>query len=174
MWLRNFHNLIATMLMYHNATSSGLTLRNTSGSRYYFLTSTTAAFVNSNIAPGFNANTNSANSQCYVIFGTGTTAPTYDDYKLESQWTTNLSRVATTGGPPYQIDADANSWGCDYETTISNAGSASVTVTEWGILSAQGSATQLFLLFRALLDTPVTLARYESATLYWTLTFRES
>lgn len=116
--------------------------------------------------------TNSQNSRGYILLGTGTTAPTADDYRLESQITTNLSCDS--------VSVSRNTTVKTYTATFSNSGTSDMTVTEIGyalrmcyyIRSTSDTYTyDNFLMDRTVLDTPVTIPAGESRTITYTLSF---
>ena len=117
-----------------------------------------------------NGNTASGSSPA-LIFGTGTRAPAAADRALASKWTGNISRVAVVNGE-IQYDAATHTATRQIKATVQNTGVNPVTVTEWGITGRGVRGTNNYpeiLLFRALLDSPVTLNQYESATMSMTI-----
>ena len=119
----------------------------------------------------------SANSRYLGIrFGAGSTAPTVNDHALASDITTSLNVVAVSNGT-YNLSNGVASR--TIRITVQNQGSQSRTIAEWGIegllrydTSSSGGHNWYYryiLLYRDVLDTPVTLAQYESATFTVTL-----
>lgn len=123
------------------------------------------------IPMGYYTNSNgvSSNNPC-IIFGTGSGAASVNDLSLSHKWTSNISRVSLTNGP-ISYDDTTHTATRTITTTVQNTGSTPVTVTEWGITGRgmRGTANFEVLMYRALLDTPVTLNQYESATLTVTI-----
>lgn len=116
--------------------------------------------------------TNSQNSRGYILLGTGTTAPTADDYCLESQITENLSCDS--------VSVSRTTTTKTYTATFSNSGTSDMTVTEIGYALRMcyyiWSSTDIytydnFLMDRTVLDTPVTIPAGESRTITYTLSF---
>lgn len=106
----------------------------------------------------------------YLMLGTGTTAPTADDYCLESPITTNLSCDSVSVSRTSLIKT--------YTATFTNSGSSDITVTEVGFwicilysYSNSDEKSDNFLMDRTVLDTPVTIPAGESRTITYTLSF---
>lgn len=116
------------------------------------------------------------NNAAGFVVGTGTTAPSLDDYKLESQITsgitmnfTNSRRYVNSSGKPT----------IENIYTITNNGSSDITISEVGLVSyninccTSSSATSTgannVLIDRTLLDTPVTIASRGSASINYTI-----
>lgn len=115
-------------------------------------------------------NTGAANGRGYIILGTGTTEPTPEDYRLESQITTNLSCDS--------VSVSRNTTVKTYTATFSNSGTSDMIVTEIGYVSRLLHLYNLgdylydnFLMDRTVLDTPVTIPAGESRTITYTLSF---
>lgn len=123
----------------------------------------------SNIMVGINpSGTNNA-----VRFGTSDTAAAVTDINLGNPWSSGLSYINATAG--------ALSWNGDtvsrtYTVTIQNTAAATVTVREFGIFAYvyTGSSYTYSLLYREVLDEPVTLTEYDSATLSFTISMELS
>jgi hypothetical protein len=106
----------------------------------------------------------------YLMLGTGTTAPTADDYCLESPITTNLSCDS--------VSVSKTSLTKTYTATFTNSGSSDITVTEVGfivyILYAYSATTENsdnFLMDITVLETPITIPAGESRTVTYELSF---
>lgn len=111
-------------------------------------------------------------------FGTGTTAPTINDYKIEnfisgsdmSKVLTDTARGVDTNGKPYM----------EFTFVLSNRTSSTITVTEVAYVTNSiavcdsASATSAFqndiLIDRTLLDTPVAIAAGDSASIKYRIT----
>lgn len=108
-------------------------------------------------------------SVTFIGIGTGTTAATEDDYKLEAPVTgvTCDSTITAIGG---------NDSKKTYTATFSNTTDADVVVTEIGFLtnfyynSSTGNNDN-FLLDRIVLDTPITIPAGESKAITYELGF---
>lgn len=106
----------------------------------------------------------------YLMLGTGTTAPTADDYHLESPITTNLSCDS--------VSVSRTSLTKTYTATFTNSGSSDITVTEVGFIvyilylySNSNKKSDNFLMDRTVLDTPITIPAGESRTVTYELSF---
>ena len=123
------------------------------------------------------ASDNTNGMQGGIFFGSGTTAPTMDDYTLESP-VSGLSAVNASG---------VFSWTEDgleaiRALIVTNNSTSAVTISEVGsftpYLKTQSSATAnptangLFMTERTVLDTSITLAPGESKTNNYTIKFR--
>ncbi len=117
------------------------------------------------------SNANSVGSTNPVlVFGTGIRPPAATDRALASKWSSGISRVAVENGE-LLFDETTHTASRLVKATVQNTGSSPVTVTEWGIAGCgYRNGTCEVLLYRALLDSPVTLQQYESATLSVTVT----
>lgn len=120
-----------------------------------------------------NGNTASGSNPA-LIFGTGDTALSSDQVALATKWTSNVSRVSITNGTISYNDT-THTASRVIKATVQNTGSLPVTIREWGITGRGVRGTNNYpevLLYRALLDEPVTLAQYESATLTVTISIQ--
>ena len=106
----------------------------------------------------------------YLMLGTGTTAPTADDYSLESPITTNLSCDS--------VSVSRTSLTKTYTATFTNSGSSDITVTEVGFIvyiyyiqSNSDEKSDSFLMDRTVLETPITIPAGESRTVTYELSF---
>lgn len=126
------------------------------GSTVYISNSRSSGF------PGSITQTYTA-SQNYpgIVLGSGTTAPTENDYCLESPFTSGLSVNVTR-----DVGNDANSMWLDYIITITNTSSTEKTISEVGYQQdirgyyQQGSTnvtTYVCLLDRTILQDPLVL-----------------
>lgn len=109
-----------------------------------------------------------------VHFGTGTTAPTEDDYNLETPWADNITGVTISNSElSCRYDSEENSYYGYVDYTITNNSENDLTVSEIGRYFFFGtSATQAYgeacilnssgyrkkmLVDRVVLGTPVTI-----------------
>lgn len=106
----------------------------------------------------------------YLMLGTGTTAPTADDYRLESPITKNLSCDS--------VSVSRTSITKTYTATFTNSGSSDITVTEVGFIvyiryfnSNTSENSDHFLMDRTVLETPITIPAGESRTVTYELSF---
>ena len=105
--------------------------------------------------------------------GTGSAAPAATDYSLSDP---SAVTYLSTANEPLTYDVAAGTASKTVKLVVQNNAAASVTLREWGIWTsiqkyAGSSPTyeNYVLIYRALLDTPVTLAQYETATLTLTI-----
>lgn len=99
----------------------------------------------------------SLNSYGGVIFGTGTTAPTVDDYCLSGSLITTITATASVS-----IEHDENGFTATATYMLTNTGDNDITIGEVGIIASLFSNTSTdsrykTLLERSVLDTPVTI-----------------
>lgn len=106
----------------------------------------------------------------YIVLGNGTTKPTPEDYRLESQITTNLSCDS--------VSVSRNTTVKTYTATFSNSGTSDITVTEIGYVSRitytysnWETIYDDFLMDRTVLETPITIPAGESRTVTYELSF---
>ena len=137
----------------------------TTGAGYPTILSPVGRYGNVNDA----ANSYSNGPYNAIVFGSGSSTPAATDYCLGAKWTSNISRVSLSQSESY--DDATHTKTKTVTCTVQNTGSAAVTIREWGIESAV-YGSERFLLYRALLDTPVTLQQYESATFTCTISLR--
>ena len=98
-----------------------------------------------------------------IFFGTGTTLPTREDYTLESP-ITNGTLSSSCGGVLKGLDADQARLYATHE--VKNSGSTDVTITEVGVFGcASDTSTNVFLLDRTVLDTPITIPAGQSKSI---------
>lgn len=98
----------------------------------------------------------STSSYSGVIFGTGSTAPTVDDYKLSGSIVTGFSYSATKTSVTYSDTGMTVSW----TYSITSTASSDITIREVGLIastSGSSGAANMCLLDRTILDEPVTI-----------------
>lgn len=104
-----------------------------------------------------------------VVFGTGNTAPTVDDYCLSGGVITTLSKVATVN----TVSIIDGSLCVKQAITVSNSGTATVTICEMGLVAVayrSSSYSCYVLLDRTVLNEPLTLAPGEQGVVTYTFT----
>ena len=144
MLTRNYYNALRAAVA---KTLIAKGIKNVNGSAY------DAGYSGSEITPGPILSSVRFDSSSGIIIGKGTTAPTLDDYYLESQITSGLtasnSRGIDENGNPYTV------------ITLANATTKSITVGEVGIIASvyygTGGYTCYALLDRTVLDSPITI-----------------
>lgn len=169
-WTNNWKG-IKNMMLLSEAKSGWSTIKGLTGSDI----SSSASGRQNVVSPaGIYVNGNSANyggagypAQNAIVFGSGSGTPAASDYCLGAKWTSNISRVSLSQSESY--DDATHTKTKTVTCTVQNTGSAAVTIREWGIEAYPGAVC---LLYRALLDTPVTLQQYESATFTCTISLR--
>ena len=105
----------------------------------------------------------------FLAFGSGTTEPTADDYTLESPISTLTASSVTCG---------KTTTGKQYTQVITNGTSEAIDISEFALLTyvgVDGSGSETIhssiMLYREVLDTPVTLEPGQTATFTAELTF---
>ena len=170
-WTNNWEaikRIVAT-----NKTSAG-TLINTGGGQVTaeFVPNTTKATM-----PMDAVNNSSSVTRPYVTLRIGgeqsAVTPSASDYNIYGPITSGISYVSVVNG---NITYDASTGIAERtdSVTIQNTGSGSKTVYEWGLFggfplqNGNNTLTAEFLLYRGTLDTPVTLAQFETITITFT------
>ncbi len=168
-WTKNWRAFRNIMLMgsHHNGLSTitnvdGVTVADRYGEN---LTATSPVGIYNNELGG----TNSAGS---IRLGTGNTAPAASDYNLESAANVNYLSCAVSA-PVY--DDSTGTVTRTVTVSVQNVGSENVTIREWGIFGTvrtvvyYSNSVATALLYREVLDSPVTLGQYQAATLELTV-----
>lgn len=102
----------------------------------------------------------------FVRYGSGNTAPAESDYMLNTVLS-GISALSTVYEKPVWDTATGVVSNTEL-VTIQNTNSAAVTVREWGITMRDpisGSLNRDYLVYRAVLDSPVTIQPNQSAML---------
>lgn len=123
---------------------------------------------------GLRISTMTDNSSSGIFVGTGNTAPTEDDYCLESVISSGLSGTATKNN---LYDETNGLVGVRFTLTLSNTTSADIIVSEvarcikfstastrWGSLNA---GVKCFMIDRSVLANPVTIPAGEAGVIYY-------
>lgn len=158
MFTRNWYNHIANVISYNTLlnykTVTGVEYKATSGPQMEIGSTST-----NTIGPHMGNPQNSFNGSGGVVFGTGTTAPTVEDYKLSGDLITNLSALANV-----TVEGDDNGVTITAIYTITNTGADSFTIGEVGIVTnlhynyfSSNSDSFKGLIERTVLDSPVTI-----------------
>lgn len=176
MVLRNYHNILAALVL--GAKSTGelsfgdgcLSIKTPSGTLYYLDHSIVSVYscYESIGKPTGSMNTNSSGSATFssMVFGTGDTAVTYDDYKLESEYTSYSRASFVVTEPVY--DASTRKFTRTVSCVLTNTGASEVTLKEMGIYmstagySSSTTGARWCLVYREVLDTPITIAAGDS------------
>lgn len=186
MFTNNFRKLLFKYVFGANTTNSSSeppssysskpTLISISGSSCYFDANNYQSLQNiwrSAINSLSTLDTTPTDGRGCIILGNGTNqGESPEDFRLESQITTNLSCDS--------VSVSRNTTVKTYTATFSNSGTSDITVTEIGYVSRMcyyiRSSTDTytydnFLMDRTVLDTPVTIPAGESRTITYTLSF---
>ena len=168
-WTKNWRAFRNIMLMgsHHNGLS---TIRNTEGV-------TVADRSSDNLSATsplgtYNNDQGSSNAASSIRLGTGSTAPTAADYALEQP--ANISYLSCAVGSPVYDDS-VGTVTRTITVSVQNTGSENVTIREWGIfgtvrtMANYSSNVATALLYREVLDSPVTLGQYQAASLELTV-----
>ena len=168
-WTKNWRAFRNIMLMgsHHNGLS---TIRNTEGV-------TVADRSSDNLSATsplgtYSNDQSSSNASSSIRLGTGSTAPTAADYALEQAASVNYLSCAV-GAPVY--DDSVGTVTRTITVSVQNTGSENVTIREWGIfgtvrtMASYSSNVATALLYREVLDSPVTLGQYQAASLELTV-----
>lgn len=157
MFLKNWYNALGQAMSAANATT---TYVNTSGSEFTQNNSIDVNVVKigdysdtSNYSPSMRNVRTTISSYTGVIFGSGTTPPTIDDYKLSGDIITTISAAVNH---TFTTDDDGSCYQCLY--TITNTGTSEITIGEVALFAgAASSSSKKFLVERTVLDSPVTI-----------------
>ena len=156
---RNFLNLLA-MTLQDGSNRGGLLARAVNGECRYLMADGGQVFpYNPTKAVTLDA------WAAGISVGTGNTAPTDENWNLESHISSGISLLLSETA--YGVDGPGIPW-VQYKITVTNTGSDPITVKEIGYKQTCAStpypnynvdaATKVFLLDRTVLDTPVTIA----------------
>jgi hypothetical protein len=172
---KNFKTRIATLLQMSTSSSTStykglLSVKDIGGTTRYICCYYSGSFPNSVSYP-VTFNPNAAGIQV----GTGSTAATEDDYKLESPITSGMSASIPT--ITIDLDSSGNPY-IEYLFTLTNNTSSDIVVREIGYVQTlrapdtQGGSSgydRYFLFDRTVLDTPVTVPANDSAAIKYRL-----
>lgn len=98
----------------------------------------------------------------YIAVGSGNTAPTANNYTLESE-ITGLNNVGNF------VNNEVN--GLTISATITNDTNSDVTIKEYGLYGYQSADNKWTMLTRTVLDSPITLEAGEIATITININF---
>lgn len=164
MFLRNWYKAL-TAEMYNKYENKDVKGKNTSGADAYFtgggasggvydytpLVLTGSSILSNNYYVPCMNHVRTSYGYGGAVFGTGDTTPTFDDYKLSGDLVTTIN---ASGSTVVTQDDDGYTYVCTY--TISNTGSADITIKEVGLI-LYGRANSSFLIERTVLDSPLTI-----------------
>lgn len=104
-----------------------------------------------------------------VYFGTGTTAPTVDDYCLENPIVSELT-VTTPSAVTYNRTSDYEEYTVTFGVTTNNT----VTITEIGLkchVYSYNSDSRVIMIDRTILNNPIEILAGESKQITYTIRF---
>ena len=166
MLTNNFINLSKLVMLGHDFSTTTLVKgRTVTGEERYFMPITTSAYPASDNMRSFTPNPASAG----WTVGTGNTPATANDYQLETPINSGVSGSATIN--PIN-DSTLNRIIKKVSIIITNTGSTNISINEIGFKDSIYSNTAInksgnnaiFLLYRTVLETPVTLTPGESTS----------
>lgn len=187
MFLRNYDNFMAAYAVADHYGSNGTSYRRLANSTY--TATSTSLFedgqLNQHTTNGGLTNIQFTGGSYYlfspaqfteysICLGNGNTAVTYDDYKLSGDVITNkLVRVSRT----LTYDAENHKWKITLICTYTNSGDTNITISEWGIYSANqhnyytysNNSSYYILMFREVLDEPIVIEPSTSATIEFSI-----
>lgn len=109
----------------------------------------------------------SATSAPSIIFGSGDTPVTYDDYMLASQISTDIVKSNIYNNPSRcSYNASTKKWTSYITMTLTNNSTSAITIKEVGIKMALYGTTiaQSALVYREVLASPITISAGETVT----------
>ena len=166
---KNFKTMMAMIFERCSVNKGLLPMVGRDGVTYYAGPSTGAGYQN----PGWAFQLNAGNQGFCV--GTGATAESENDYELENMITAGLSASVVTN--PHLDEDDYPS--VDFDLTITNVSSETITIAEIGMKQSLSSTTALggtsfsnrvFLIDRTVLEQPVPIPAGEYAIIRYTFT----
>lgn len=151
--------------------SNAFQVRGANGNTYYL------TGIVSNNWPSANPTTTlriATSTSSGIWIGSGTTSPTAEDYTLEARITSGVSGSCSISDDFFDNDGNPI---LKMVVTLSNNGSADITVSEIGFFQQLNAATsisssgtaQVFMIDRTILNEPVTIPAGESVAITYTL-----
>jgi hypothetical protein len=168
----NFKRILGAILLSNSTDQTGkIAVKKQDGNTVYI-----SAFINAQQFPAsVSSNVVNSNSSSGIRIGSGNTPATENDYALESPITSGYT--ASTPSIDKTVDNNGNV-SLDYTFTVTNTGSADLTIREIGYFqnkssgnTLNGSATNFtyLLLDRTVLDAPVVIPAGEYAAIKYSL-----
>jgi len=152
-WTNNWQGLKNSMILGSVSRSGVATVYNTSGALVY------AGYIVSPLYPTRNSFTPSGSYNA-IRFGTSDTTPEATDIDLGNAWSSGINYVSESHTGITWNGAKATR---TFHVTVQNTAAATVTVREWGLFCQTSNGYAM--LYRGILDSPVSIAQYESATI---------
>lgn len=140
---RNWYNAFQACFT-KSTVKNGTTLP--TGKKYDTSPPTSSTYYSSIFFTQLNLNWNKHDTTTGIAFGSGTTPPTIDDYKMESLISSGISFsfVKEYGNP------------CKFTITVTNISDDAISIAELGMFTLINNSNT-FLADRTVLDTPVTI-----------------
>lgn len=189
MWLRNFDNwmMIASGLPFvpYGNYQTGLNVNGSDvfGEGYVNVKAPNGSIYNIRIIKGDHFFAPAICSGSNIVLGSGTTAVTYDDFKLSGDVIAS-NRQLTVVNPQTIYDAVSKKYLKVITITYTNTTSSSVTISEWGIYQVNNDSnttytnrdfsntdSNIVLLYREVLPSPIVVVAGETITLSLKLDF---
>ena len=108
---------------------------------------------------------------CGIEFGTGTTAPTFDDYRVQSPLSSFTVSQKNINVNTLNWDGDTKQYSTTRRFVVQYTGSSEITIREFGIYARSGYDGSNVLIYREVFDTPITVNQYESVVIELTQAF---
>lgn len=164
--LTNVFKKIMMLILENNIAQKGLLeAKDVNGNTYWLRNYSVGFSTNLSLVLGYTSDG--------IVLGTGTTAPTEDDYRLENIITSGLTASVTTNSGV----EDGSPYG-DINLALQNTSNAAITITEIGIIRSLYDATSFggtsgnthrYLIDRTVLAERVTIAAGATAIITYTL-----
>lgn len=163
---RAFRNVMLMGSLHDNLTTIHKTDGTTTGTKYDY------TIVAASPLGLYNLDEGGSQGLCTIRLGTGDRTPAATDYNLASR--ANVAYLSLVEAAPV-YDDQAGSVSRLVTISIQNQSANPVTIREWGIFSVvktlayYSNNVATALLYREVLDTPVTLTQYQAATMEVTI-----
>ena len=118
-------------------------------------------------------------SDSYLLFGSGTTTPTLDDYQMEDAFGTDTLQYVSQSTSS-TINDETHTFQMIFTNTLRNITSSDITIKEVGyikgiytLVNGEGDNVSpvRFLFWREVLETPITIAAGTTKTITTVITF---
>ena len=108
---------------------------------------------------------------CGIEFGTGTTAPSFDDYRVQTPLSSFTVSQRNINVNTLNWDSETKQYSTTRRFVVQYTGSSEVTIREFGIYVKSASDGSNVLIYREVFDTPITVNQYESVVIELTQAF---
>lgn len=173
MFLRNYYNYLAclaTGVISTDTTTFGdghINFKTKSGTLSSIANNASGAYFSTGFCTmlkEYGASGSGDSSGCSrLVFGTGTTAPTYEDFDLENPIMSNILKSSFVAGTP-TYDSSSKKFTNTLTFLLTNQSTTEMTITEIGIFSAGSSFNYAVLFYREILVSPIVLTAGQSVT----------